>query len=229
MDEEKRGQAFGKTLLLSAAAGVLAMALFLAAYYLCSSHKKNVFYEGEGRYTAVAASVSGLTSEFGGMEIELQSDGSCTVILGDKEKSGKWTRIGDRVELTAARQKMTGTLTGDRLEIMRGDSPTVISFIKEPEQKKKSEIPAGHWKLISITDGDCVYSEELLRKLGYDDFSIEIDGSGKGTADLFGHAENDIAVTEETISFNGVIFPFSFSENRLSINYAEGVILAFEQ
>ena len=228
MDEEKRGRVSGKTVLLSIAAGIIALAIFLAAYYFFFSQRESVFYEGEGRYTAVMASGSGVSGEYGGMEVELLSDGNCRITLGEKNEKGKWKRIGDRVEISVGRQKMTGTLIGDTLEIMSGDSKTKISFFNT-ESVKTAEIPAGSWKLVSVTDGFSVYSDDTLRKLGYEDSYIEIGENGKGTAKILTQVESEITVEGEYINLNGMLLPFSFSEDQLSVSYAEGVTLAFEK
>ena len=229
MENEKPKKPTGKQLLISAAAGVIATAIFLAAYYFFFSQGENVFYEGEGKYTAFMASGSGVSSETGGMEIELKSDGKCYVNLNGKSKSGKWKRAGDRIEITLGRHKMTGTLTGELLELMSDEAgETRISFLKK-DTAETAEIPTGHWKLVSVTDGFSVYSEEMLKKLGYDGSYIEIDETGKGTAELFGSGENGIAVNGKYISYNGMLLACSFSENQLSVSYSDGVTLMFEK
>ena len=227
MENEKPKDPTGKRLLISIAAGVIAMAIFLAAYYFSFSQRENVFYEGEGKYTAVMASGSGVSSEFGGMEIVLQSDGKCYVNLNEKTGKGKWKRAGDRVEITALGQKLTGTLIGDMLEIMSDQSPTRISLLNT-ETMKTAVIPEGRWKLTAVTDGFSVYSEEMLRKLGYEGSYIEIGENGKGTAKLFTQ-EGEITAAGEFMNFRGRLLPFSFSENQLTVSYAEGVTLSFEK
>lgn len=227
MENEKPEKPTGKRLLISITAGVAAMALFLVSYYFLQSKREKVFYEGAGRYTAVMASGSGVSSEFGGMEIVLQPNGSCTVILGDKEKNGQWKRAGDRVEIIVGRQKLSGTLIGDTLEIMSDQSPTRISLLNT-ESMKTAALPAGSWKLSSVTDGFSAYTGEMLRKLGYEGSYIEIGENGKGTAKLLTQ-ESEITVTGEFINFRGMLLPFSFSENQLSIMYSEGVTLSFEK
>ena len=227
MEIEKPKKPTGKRLLISIAAGVAAMALFLAVYYFLQSKREKVFYEGAGRYAAVMASGSGVSSEYGGMEIVLCSDGSCTVILGDQGKNGQWKRAGDRVEITVGGQKLTGALIGDTLEIMSGTSPTRISLLNT-EAMKPAAIPEGRWKLSSVTDGDSVYTGEMLRKLGYDGSYLEIGENGKGTAKLFTQ-ESEITVGGEFINFRGRLLPFSFSDNQLSLMYSEGVTLSFEK
>ena len=230
MENEKQNKPSGKPILLSIAAGLAAMLLFLAAYYYISSQRKAVFYEGEGKYTAFTADGAGVSSEYSGMEIVLKSDGGCKVILGDKEKNGKWKRAGDRIEITVGRRKMTGALTGNRLEIMSDGTGAVrIGLLKDADTAQTAEIPAGHWKLVSVTDGFSVYSEELLKKLGYDGAYLAIDETGKGTAELFGSAENEITIENSYINYNGMLLAYSFSENQLSVRYADGVTLTFEK
>ena len=227
---EKQNKTSGKAILLSAAAGLAAMLLFLAAYYFISSQRKAVFYEGEGKYTAFAADSAGVSSEYSGMEIELKSNGKCYVNLNEKSGNGKWKRVGDRIEITVGRRKMTGTLTGDRLEITSDGTGAVrIGLLKDADTAQTEDIPAGYWKLVSVTDGFSLYSEELLKKLGYDGAYFAIDETGKGTAKLLDNAENGIAVKGNHISYNGMLLAYSFSENQLSVSYADGVTLTFEK
>ena len=228
MENEKQNRNSRKTIFLSIAAGLIATALFLAAYYFIFSQKETVFYEGAGRYTAVMASGSGVSSEYGGMEIELRSDGKCYVNLNKKRRNGRWKRAGDRVEITALGQKLTGTLIGDTLEIMSDASPTRIILLNT-DSMKTAAIPEGRWKLVSVMDGDSVYTEDMLRKLGYEDSYIEIGENGEGTAKILTQGEREITVEGEYINMKGILLPFSFSENQLSISYAEGVTLSFEK
>ncbi len=229
MENEKLSRNPRNPLLFSIAAGLTAMALFLALYYLFSSQRKDVFFEGEGKYIAFMASAGGVSSETGGMEIELKSDGKCYVNLNGKSKTGKWKRAGDRIEITVGRHKMTGAFTGELLELMSDEAgETRIGFLKK-DTAETAEIPTGHWKLVSVTDVEEVYTEALLRKLGYEDSYIEIYETGSGTAKLLHEPESEITVVGDYINCQGMLLPFSFSEDQMVISYAEGMTLSFEK
>jgi len=228
MEEEKRGKPQKKIVLISIAAGLAAMVIFIAAYYMISFRRKTVVYDGEGKYSAIMSTDAGISSEYSGLDIALESDGSCTVILGEKSEKGGWSRTGDRIEISLGRHRYSGTIEGDKLELTdNGSSSVIITLKKNIDKPDLTEIPVGNWKILSVTDGFTVYSDDMLKKIGYDGTYLKIDEDGRGTADILNGGESDIKVEGEYISYKGMKLKYTFSEGQLSVSYSDDVALIF--
>ena len=236
MDEANRrtdkstGMSSKKQIIISIAAGIAAMAIFLAIYFFISSQRKNIFYEGEGSYSAFMSLDEGILSEYGGLEIELASDGKCIVTVGGQSKKGKWTRAGERIEINVGGKKFTGSMDKNNLELTYSEaSPTVIFLAKEGTVTAAGKIPSGKWRIISLTDGDTFYPEEMLEKSGFGSSYIELDENGEGTADILNNGLGLISVTAEYIKYKGIFFRYSILDNQLTLNYSDTVTLVFEK
>lgn len=226
MEDIKNSKPRKKNLFISIAAGLAAMILFLAVFNNIS-RKNAVFYEGGGRYSAFMTTDAGISSEYSGLEIELRSDGNCTAFLGEKQEKGKWSRAGDRIEIAFGKHRFTGTMGNELLELTNDASSATISLRTDSGQTDETELPNGTWKLISITDGFSVYSDEILKKIGYDDTYINIDKDGKGRADILKGGESDIKAEGEYISYKGMLLEYTFSDDQLSVKYTDDVTLTF--
>ena len=217
-----------KLIAISAAALIAAVLFFLYTYYnLIPGIAKNaVVYTLRASVAAGVETLSGLDAP---LSLELRPDGRCFLTNANGSLHGRWSLDDERIQVKCGKLMLYGTKSENELRLHEINGRAVELLLTTEESAKAYEIPAGEWKLVSVTVGEDIYEKNSLKASGYDISKLTISGDGSGKAVFADGIEKPLIVYEDAIEYEGRLLACSCTDTEIYLQYADGVLFVFEK
>ena len=154
----------------------------------------------------------------------LDAGGKCTLSLGERSYSGRWTLRGGGLRIWCGTAYMRGTLDGDvlTLENVFG-SGTAVSLSHGGDGYTPPS--SGKYVVSEISADGESYAKSTVDEAGAGEWYVLINDDGSAEARLFAAEAQSASFTESGLIYGQLLLDYSLDGNALIIEYPDGVVL----
>lgn len=223
--KESRIAVQARRVLLSVLAGLAALAVFWCGYLLFSFRAVPEMAEYAGEYSAAYTQTGNIRlSEGMPLTAVLDAGGKCTLSLGERSYSGRWTLRGGGLRIWCGTAYMRGTLDGDvlTLENVFG-SGTAVSLSRGGDGYTPPS--SGKYVVSEISADGESYAKNTVDEAGAGEWYVLINDDGSAEARLFAAEAQSASFMESGLIYGQLLLDYSLDGNALIIEYPDGVVL----